>query len=586
MSRRIVTPIDRTAFDAARTEYAQRHPLEPPPRPGTSLHRRRRDEWLDLYEKHGGEVDDGAGFQNALPSSAVEPCPIKNEIVSVEILDGGPATTLGGAGTQHVNLPRRAELVCGTTVPNVDRMGRDIRVKVTFRRPKKEKFKVALLAHRNDATYSAAEQARRASFVYQRHAATYPTGDFVEHHGAVVTGTTRSNGTAVVEGKLSVTPAGGDQYKVVAWDVNGKVVYSSGTIATTRTIFYATFLGDDPNHFRMDQATFRHGIEAKYAAQHVTLVFLGENLLPGIVYHDTVMSGIVPAGVHAICRTRAGAFGQRYDTYKPYLIRFVFVDHCCEPRSVQLQPHAASGVGPNAKIRLPFYNNAAATRAKIPTFDWRKCLWIGLGDTAVAVDKPTDGTTWFRSASLTIHHGPPRGDEVVALTSADFALRERTPGSGAFVEATLDIGTRVAAPTDVTISLEAVIMYQSVLGESLSDDDAGITIQPARNYFTSVPQVRQLSSAIHECGHAVGMCASSLHQGLEHGRFYDYNGQHCWTGVATAAATPGDYHQPPLKDTGTCVMYGLIPDHGPNMDFCPACAEVLRKIDLGGGLAV
>ena len=80
------------------------------------------------------------------------------------------------------------------------------------------------------------------------------------------------------------------------------------------------------------------------------------------------------------------------------------------------------------------------------------------------------------------------------------------------------------------------------------------------------------------------MVATEAKQGLGHQHQYEYNGSHCWTGVTNGPApTPKDYHELPYKETGTCVMYGLIPPH-PNMAFCADCAKIIRKLDLSGGL--
>jgi hypothetical protein len=112
---------------------------------------------------------------------------------------------------------------------------------------------------------------------------------------------------------------------------------------------------------------------------------------------------------------------------------------------------------------------------------------------------------------------------------------------------------------------------------------AGITLQPGRSQFVPVPNNKQLASAVHECGHAMGMVATTAQQGLTHAHHYDFNANHCWTSVAGPAGEPADYHRIPLKDTGTCVMYGLIPDAGPNLAFCADCSSVLRKLDLTRG---
>jgi hypothetical protein len=79
------------------------------------------------------------------------------------------------------------------------------------------------------------------------------------------------------------------------------------------------------------------------------------------------------------------------------------------------------------------------------------------------------------------------------------------------------------------------------------------------------------------------MVADVAQQGVGHARMYDHQGRHCWHGVAGPVPTAADYHQLPYKDTGDCVMYGLIPDAAPNLGFCADCGAVLKKLDLSAG---
>ena len=87
MSRRIVTPVDPVAFNAAQVAYLQQYP-NPQPQPGSRAHRQRREAWLNLYAHHGGAVDPGDTFQAKDPGNVVEPCPLKNVITSVAFLSG------------------------------------------------------------------------------------------------------------------------------------------------------------------------------------------------------------------------------------------------------------------------------------------------------------------------------------------------------------------------------------------------------------------------------------------------------------------------------------------------------------------
>lgn len=582
MSRRIKRPINRAAYDQAELVFRQRYATDlanpQSQQPGTKLHRKLRDKWLDLYKRHGGEVEDGKTFADPLPNDIAEPCPIKNEIVEVEFLDGDDQTLAAGEVVQHVNLPRDAKFV-GSGVTNIDRLGRKVRVRIRFARAKKELFKVALLSHEKNAAYTSAEKVARPSFNYTRvKAPAHAQGDFKRRHGDVVSGKTRPDGTAIVE--FEVTPAGGDKYKLVAWDVNGNKVHSASTIKTTRTVYYATFLGDDPNNVFLNQAWFRGKLEAEYRKHHVNLVFLGQEQLNGLTCPDPY--GEMTSGDPVLARTSTanGAFGRKYDDYKPYLICFTFVDHIAQPRERIMEPISVDNVQANDVVDVPLYINNAVTRATDALFDWRKPLWRDLGDPPYCT--PAPGSTWFKSARMTLHHLA--GDQIINLAEGDLTLVGQSvhnPHSKCQVQVTAP--ATLAAPTRVTVEIEAVYMSKAVSGQALSGKYKGIAVMPARVYYALTPRKKRLSAIIHEAGHILGMCPNQQSQGLQHATYYNHNGQHCHESIP-AQPDPSAYHLLPHKDTGTCIMYGLIPDAAPNMKFCKNCRKLLRKIDLGNGL--
>jgi hypothetical protein len=596
MTKRIKPPVNETAFRRARTEYLETyrkdltdehgHPKQI--QPGSRTHKKLREGWLKLYEKHGGLLEE-ANFQDALVPQVKEPCPLLNQIVSVEILDGGDNTFLAGTGTQHVNLPQDQKFVDGTHVTNLDRLGRKISVKVAFKLKKKEKFMVSLLSHQDNAAYTVKERGRKASFSYQRPAARHPTGSFVDEHGdgTVFTGTTKSDGTAVLKNAFEVTPAGGDQYKVVAWDINGNVVYSPGTIQTTRTIYYATFLADDPANVRIDQNAFRTQIEQAYSNFHVNLVFIGEEQVNGLVYHDIIVKSSAYGAVNNLSKSRNSQLNKIYDVFKPYLIRFLFVDHCARIAKKEIEPVLFDNVAPNTPINVPIFVNPLTTRQRDPTFDWRRCLWVGLRQATDPAGRTSTGHEWFESCLLEIRSTATGNvEEEIRLTANELTLVARDNSPNAKVQVSINIGNLITTPKHITVKLTACVVIHAVMGETLTDEGAGITVQPSRHMFANVPDAKQISSCIHELGHALGMVATEAKQGVGHQHQYDLNGSHCWTGVHGGPMPPpsvDDYHKLPYKETGTCVMYGLIPPH-PNMAFCADCAKIIRKLDLSGGL--
>ncbi len=580
MSRRIVTPVDPVAFNTARAAYILQYP-NPQPQPGSRAHRQRREAWLNLYAQHGGTVDPGDTFQAKDPGNVVEPCPLKNVIASVAFLSG--SNPVNANAVQRVNLPQERRFIDGVRVTHRDRLGHVLRAKVTFRRKKKEDFKVALLAHNANPAYTGPERGHSAA--YGRAALTpadpaHVQGAFDHYVGAVYTGRTESDGKAVIEGHFEIPPSGGAKYKLVAWDVNGNVVFSGAEIETKRTLFYATFLANDPANARMDQVLFRGQFEAAYALHGIELVHVGEELLPNIIYHDPTADIPLTRAVRDLVAARRSSLGCRYGELAPYLIKFAFVDHIAQAVRGAFQPVRFVNANPGDVVQAPLYRHTAVQRAQDPAFDWRKCLWTGLGRCLDDNLNP-NGHEWFVSATL-VSHGV--GNQTVNLTAADLTPVARAGAPGAKVEVSLTIPLNFPANSDATLTLTALFVMTTKMGQSLTGANAGLTVQPARGMFEPVPANKQLSSSIHEFGHAIGMVVNPATQGLAHPSMYDHNGRHCFDGVAGAPApTPADYHQLPYKDTGTCVMYGLIPDAAPNLAFCAHCAAALKKLDLSTG---
>jgi hypothetical protein len=583
VSRRIVTPINQVAFNAARQAYLLQFPGNPPA-PGTRAHRQRREVWLQLYAHHGGNVDTGDTFQAKVPGTAVEPCPLKNVITRVAFLTGG--NEVNANAVQRVNLPQERRYVDGVRVTHRDRLGPALRVKVAFQRKKKEDFKVALLAHSANPAYTGPERGHSAA--YGRAALTpaapeHVQGSFDHYVGAVYTGRTGSDGKAVVEGHFVIPPSGGAKYKLVAWDVNGNVVFSGPEIETKRTLFYATFLANDPSNARVNQVWFRTQLEATYAPHGIELVHVGEENLPNVVYHDITNSPALGNAVGNAAAGRRSTLGCRYTEVAPYLIKFAFVDHLAGGMRGAFQPVRLPNVSPGDVVQAALYRHTALQRQADLAFDWRKCLWTGLGPILDDGLRPPNGHDWFVSATLTSHGVG--GDVTVNLTAADLTPVDRVGVPGAKVEVRFTIPPTFPANRDVTFNLTALFVNTTKMGQSMTAPYAGITVQPSRSMFEPVPANKQLSSAVHEFGHAIGMVVDTATRGIEHTQMYDENnGRHCWTGVAGAPApTPGAYHQLPYKDTGTCVMYGLIPDAAPNLAFCALCAAALKKLDLSAG---
>lgn len=579
MSRRIVTPINPVAFNAAQVAYLQQYP-NPQPQPGSRAHRQRRDAWLNLYAQNGGVVDQGGTFQAKVPGNVVEPCPLKNVIASVAFLTG--SNPVNANAVQRVNLPQERKFIDGVRVTHRDRLGHTLRAKVTFRRKKKEDFKVALLAHNANPAYTGPERGHSAA--YGRAALTpadpaHVQGAFDHYVGAVYTGRTGSDGKAVIEGHFEIPPSGGAKYKLVAWDVNGNVVFSGAEIETKRTLFYATFLADDPTHSRIDTGAFARGLKEMFDELGLELIALGEHTLFGLRYHDPGSYDQVGRPIEAIVEKAKTRDGLAYKSLGDHLMKIVFVDQAARAEKRPLDPVEFESVEPGEEVEAGVFQIKLTRRNQEPLMDFRRPLWVGMGPAAVPSYRPPNNHEWFHAATLSYVGEKKSG--TINLPETAFTLVPRHEGSREMVALRFKIPGEVPSQSKVTFALTAVSVTRMVNGEAIAEVFPRTIVVAARENYKAVAHNAQIATIIHEVGHALGMVPVD-EVGIVHTNRYTLNGSHCASGAPNRPTDDQQFHSDKYANSGTCVMFGQIPPV-PNLNFCGECKAALRKIDLSSG---
>lgn len=599
MGRRIKLPVNQMAYADARAEFYQRHPelVNAGLRinvPAAHLrYKALRTEWLNLYEKYGGETHKGTEHQGKYPDTLNEPVAFDNPILAIHILDGNNHTYLqaGHNAIQHVNLPVDMKWVDGNHVRNIDRLSRRLRVKVEFTKPGKERFRIQLVAHRDNTEYTPTEQAARASFQYQRAPMPGATDDYNKLHGNEYRGKTGANGTKVTDRVFEVTPAVGDRYKFIAWDTSGNEVHSV-EFTTKRTVYYMTLRTHNAAH-AVTTPALRAGVEPVYSNLHTQMIYLGEEQLAQAAgeYYPISTPFDFLNQVNLTSRNPCVNFPTKtYTEFSPFLLRVVLGDHLANSYKAinddwqgdrRLLPVGPVPVGPGSpRVVVPVQMQQPP--ANDPHADMRKALWEGLGPVAVATTPTMPGSNWFVSGELTLHN-----QTTIAIPLANCTPEEIDPVNRPdfYGQVRVQVDNLTPNQTTGTIRLSVIVVGRCVNGEANKPEAPGAMLQASRHNFAIIPAAKQIAAIIHEMGHSLGMVAAPTykHSGVDSPPYYYFfTGNHCYNGVPPQAQA-ADYHSDPnLQNSANCVMFGLVPPI-PNMDFCDDCEAALKKLDLSDG---
>lgn len=499
-----------------------------------------------------------------------------NRIVSVELLDGGPHRCMAAKGVQYVNLNQDAKWVDGAKVSSIDRLGRGLRVKVTFLKTGDEPVKLRLLSHQSNATYTDQEKLAKPAYNFNRTPLGAPYLHYSHRHGDEQALATHDSHVLVTDQIFEVSPAVGDRYIVEAEDQAGNKVYSQKL--TTRRLIYFMVARSTKAVDPLDVNNLRQELEQELANNATDAEFLGELTFAKLGTLSLVSNAWIQPLKELLDVKVAGRGDRRYSDYDPHLLRLVFVDQLAGAYKGTTIPTPQVPVGPGqgaATVTVQFRPPPPTD----PTADMRKGLWIGLCESTYENEVATG--TWFCEGKLTYSDG----------TEVDVPARLCTPveldpvgRQGFFPEVQVRVDKLPARTATGSLKLTVVTLNQCVAGRAKVQGLPGVIFSATRNRFEKRSEAEQISSVLHEVGHALGMVPTLHEQGVEaHMYQYDYNGSHCRTGLG-AKGSPGDYHTDPASVTAAnmCLMFGLIHDP-PLYAFCADCRAALRKVDLSAG---
>ncbi len=496
---------------------------------------------------HSATGDADKGLTKRKRQSPVDPCPPRNEIVAVEILDGGNKVATGTV-KQYANLPRDAKWLDGSKISNIDRLSEKLRMRVRFKKPGRESFKLKLIPGAGNATYSQDEKKRNAKYDYTSQERSYVTDP---------------DGTKIVE-DFSVAAAGGDKYWAEAKDLCGKKAKSTEVETIRRLFFQEIYTKGLPGLSNSIIQT----IQKEFQNHHVELVFL-----PGA--HQLKHDGIIrtDADLEAFQSALREAYRKSSGKDKaPYVVVFAHGHSDMFSRHLELTwPKQKVGPGVNDLVL------ALKERSE------QHFLWTDRqGTVSLGARFMPDGSRTWKTI-----------DQVTPVVSS-------TGPAGKYDRVRLRVNHLFPTVTVGTIRVKAVVVLKSPAGRSLEGDTVVLFCY---SYWQRVSDNFYGRICLHEIGHKIGMVPDG--SDLDKGKYY-YDqksglsrtqwGPHCYNGLPPPDKLDGYAYDIDAEKGGTfelidvekrkltkvqakpkCIMFGLV---GSGMSFCDDCSKKVRKKDL------
>jgi hypothetical protein len=530
----------------------------------------------------------------------------------VELLDGGEALTSPEGSYQYVNLPRDPKFVDTNEVTSLDRLGKRVRVKVSYTTPGEWQFAAKLMAH--------ARNSRHAGGVAPDMMNIDKT-QFI-HIEETKAGTTRPDGTAVIEFDLP-TDAGGDWFLVEVRDSLDTALQSPAFV-TMRAFFVVRVIceGNAVNFAFNDDARFRELLDQAFVSHGIYVIPVGSTQLRNYGPLNYLLD---PNGWDfqklAARETRGQpcAFGAAgtYSELEPYLFYAVFVDQIIA--GLGISDFETDEVDlTQAEFTLPRAVRARRFQGRGAPDQNPSCLWNPFPDgTHLPPDLPTscvrdserdayargghpNDKKWFVriGAKITASDNPAdMADAPLELTLGDVEGVEddhaNAPGKCSKLKIKLAaIKNHWAQATRAKLTVQ-VLCASSKGGLIDPNGEKAVPVISTRLSYTTVakPIDAQVSALIHEIGHALDLAPPPGGVGMT----YVKAGSHCKMGLGNLdplnlgpdqqVDAPDGSGQKKVRQIAECVMYEAVADP-PLHDLCDTCGRALRVRACSVGLPV
>lgn len=455
-------------------------------------------------------------------------------IARIVFLNGDGAET--NSVKQFVNLSRSASFVDGKIVPNIDRAGAKVRLKVYFNKPGTHRFTVRCEPLDGNAKYTPGELARNTRFGYQKEQKSYITG---------------SDGSLVLTlDDFYVGAAGKDRYVFRATDANG-ITVSTGTLEVHRLIYYVELKMRSLTTCAKNLAL----VERTYEKHRIRL----EKLPVVEIAH---LHNIGEGDEQLFLANARSAYSKSLAVGKqPQVVAIAYTNHLAVKMTNLAVPKPSVRVGPGSSPVEVVISRYVASQLW-PVFHY---LWQGI----------VPGESWFVSASFLKDGGKP-GDAI------RIPVEKCTPVPDGHPQKSKQVRVDVSWLPRGTGTIELVVNVVQRMRGGLSFSSNNLICVCTKAWWKDTEEKMQNEVIIHELGHKLGMVSDGTGKLPDKiVSLYDYKkghvGNHCFYGLS---ASQNNYGSRSDLFGSKCVMYG---DANGKSDFCVNCAPAVLKADLTDG---
>jgi hypothetical protein len=437
---------------------------------------------------------------------------------------------------QFVNLSRADSFVDGKVVPNLDRAGAKVRLKVYFNKPGTHRFTVKCEPLDGNAKYTPGELGRNSRFGYQKERNSYITA---------------SDGSLVLPlDNFYVGAAGKDKYVFRATDAGGTTV-STGILEVHRLIYYVEL----KMRSLTTCATSLASVERTYAKHNIRL-----EKLPAVEMAH--LHNLGEGDEQAFLANAKSAYSKSLAVGKqPQVIAIAYTSHLAVKMTDLVVPKPSVTVGPGSSPVEVVISRYVPSHV-FPEFHY---LWQGI----------VPGESWFVSASFLKDGGKP-------ADAIRIPLGKCTPVPDGHPQKSKIVRVDVSGLPRGTGTIELVVNVVQRMRGGLSFSGGNLICVCTKAWWKNTDAKMQNDVIAHELGHKLGMVSDGTGKLPDKiVSLYDDNkghrGNHCFYGLS---ANQKRYGSSSDLFGSKCVMYG---ETNSKSDFCVNCAPAVLKVDLTDG---
>ncbi len=458
-------------------------------------------------------------------------------ISQLEILDGSDTSYAAGEVIQYVNLPKEEKFVDGNDICNLDRLGRNIRVKVIFDKPGVHEFQIELAPYTNNIKYSSNEKSSNENYNYEEQVLSFETDD---------------NGEKIIDGKqLYIDVAGNNIYQIKAKDCNEVEITTSASIKTMRMLYYS--------EAKMQGLTSAlptaqlASVEAEYLKHGIKLVRLNTHSIPLMENIDKS----VTSEVNTFFLNVARATLQDKSAKMLYYFTIAYTGHLARK-------------GKNTLKRLiPVTVSTSTSSLVVDILDSQNIyhpLWYNI----------TANDNWYVDCYFVSNNNSNKIN-IPKNRITPIQTTQTTVGQGCCDNVSIDISFLPSGSGKIYLEVN----YMDIMMGGMASQGGDIVTICTKSNWQNASINQQIKTIIHEIGHMIGMTSTNGNKkrGLDGlPTWYDntntpsHKGDHCFYGITVAPP----YDSTAAMSQSKCVMYGGV--SGSTLSsFCQECSNRVRK---------